>query len=280
MNWNQWLHWASSQLKNSDFSRREAEIILEKVINKTRVQLLTYGNTLLNQYTIITLKSLIARRIKGEPIAYLIGEQEFWSLKLKISPGLFIPRTDTECLVEHTLNLLSVPRCAKVLDLGTGIGTIALALASERPYWNITGTDIQIKALHFACQNKKFFNFKNVKFTYSYWFRYLKNKKFNLIVSNPPYIDAHDSYLLKKNMMFEPKTALISNNAGLSDLTIICQNSIKYLYPNGWLILEHGWTQGKYMRQLFHKLGFINIYTIHDHHNCERVTYGQKILSH
>lgn len=276
MNWNQWLYWANLQLKNSTFSRREAEIILEKITNKNRVQLLTYGDTLLDQHTIIKLKSLISRRIKGEPIAYLIGEKEFWSLKLKISSGVFIPRPDTECLVEHTLNLLSVPHYAKVLDLGTGIGTIALALASEHPYWNITGIDIQKKALYFAHQNRKFFNFKNVKFTYGYWFKYLKKEKFHLIVSNPPYVDIHDSCLLNKNIMFEPKKSLISDNAGLLDLTIICYNSIKHLYSNGWIILEHGWKQGQYMRKLLHKLGFTNIHTARDYHNYERVTYGQK----
>lgn len=275
MTWNQWLHWADSKLKKSIDSKRDAEIILTKIINKSRTQLLTFGDTVLDDDTIIILQSLITRRIKGEPIAYLIGEKEFWSLKLKISSGVFIPRPDTEHLVEQVLNLFSISYL-NVLDLGTGIGTIALALASERPHWNITGIDLQQKALTLAQYNQCLLNFKNIKFMYGNWFKYLTNKKFNLIVSNPPYINIHDLYLLNTDVTFEPKQALISRNAGLSDLTIICQRSIKYLYPNGWLFLEHGWNQGKYIRRLFHGCGFVNVRTIYDYHRCERVTYGQK----
>lgn len=276
MTWDQWLHWASSKLKKSTSPRRDAEIILSKIIHKSRVQLLAFGDTLLNNDTIKKLESLINRRIKGEPVAYLVGEKEFWSLKLKISSGVFIPRPDTECLVEQALNIPFASHHLNVLDLGTGIGAIALAIASERPYWNITGIDIQKQALTLAQKNQNLFKFKNIKFIYGNWFRYLKNEKFNLIISNPPYIDINDIYLLIKDMTFEPKTALISNNTGLADLTIICQYSVKHLYPHGWLFLEHGWNQGKYIRKLFYKFGFTNIHTICDYHNCERITYGQQ----
>lgn len=279
MTWKQWLNWAALQLQTSASSKRDAEIILSKIINKSRVQLLAFGDTLLDDNIIPILKSLINRRKQGEPVAYLIGEKEFWSLKLKISPGVFIPRPDTECLVELILNLLPIKSHLNVLDLGTGIGTIALALSSERPYWKITGIDLQQKALILAKKNQTLFKLKNIKFIYGNWFKYLKNKKFNIIVSNPPYIDIHDIDLLIKDITFEPKTALISNDSGLSDLTTICKYSLKYLYPNGWLFLEHGWNQGKYMRKLFYKFGFTNIYTVRDYHNNERVTYGQKYIS-
>lgn len=279
MTWNEWLYWASLQLKTSNSSRRDAEIILENITNKSRLQILTCGHTLLNLNEIIQLGLLIARRMKGEPIAYLIEEKEFWSLKFQVSSGVFIPRPDTECLVAQVLYLLSTSHL-NVLDLGTGIGTIALALASERPYWSITGVDLHKKALILAKKNKNLFNFKNIQFKYGNWFKHLKKVKFNLIVSNPPYIDIRDKSLFVKDMTFEPKKSLISNNAGLADLTIICQNSIQYLYPKGWLVLEHGWNQGKYVRKLLHHCNFINVHTIRDYHNYERVTYGQQRLSY
>ncbi|WHL24776.1 MAG: peptide chain release factor N(5)-glutamine methyltransferase [Candidatus Blochmannia vicinus] len=277
MTWDQWLYWASLNLKKSISPKRDAEIILEKVINKPRAQLLAFGETLLKYDTIIQLKSLIDRRKKGEPIAYIIGSKEFWSLNFKVAPGVFIPRSDTECLVQHVLDLLYTPTRLNVLDLGTGVGTIALALSSERPNWSITGVDCQKQALFIACQNKIFLNLKNVKFIYGNWFKYLVRKKFNLIVSNPPYIAKHDSCLQIRDMNFEPKHALISGQSGLSDLTIICKLSTQHLHQNGWLFLEHGWNQGRYMRTLFYKFGFTHIHTIRDYHHYERVTYGQWI---
>ncbi|URJ24758.1 peptide chain release factor N(5)-glutamine methyltransferase [Candidatus Blochmanniella camponoti] len=274
MTWDQWLHWANLKLKKSISPKRDAEIILGQVTKKSRTQLLAFGESLLEYDTIIQLRSLIYRRKKGEPIAYLVGSKEFWSLDLKVSPGTFIPRPDTECLVKHVFDLLKVSHL-NVLDLGTGVGTIALALASERPNWNITGIDCQKKALFLAHKNKLLLNFKNVKFIYGNWFKYLRKKKFNLIVSNPPYIDKNDSCLQSRDMVFEPKNALVSEQKGLEDLTVICKHSTQHLRQNGWLVLEHGWNQGNYMRTLFFKFGFTHIHTIRDYHNYERVTYGK-----
>lgn len=273
--WDTWLNWICSKISGSFVSKRDAEILLMQVTNKSRAQLLAFGDTILENKQIIQLNALINRRKKGEPIAYLIGSKEFWSLNFKVALGTFIPRPDTECLVEQVLNLLSVTNL-KVLDLGTGVGTIALSLASERPTWYITGIDKQKKALILARQNKSLFNINNnVNFIYGNWFKYLKGKKFHLIVSNPPYISKYDLHGLARDINFEPKNALISKNMGLSDLSIICKNSINYLYPNGWLFLEHGWNQGKYIRNLFQKNGFKNVYTIFDYCYHERVTYGQ-----
>ncbi|URJ33019.1 peptide chain release factor N(5)-glutamine methyltransferase [Candidatus Blochmannia vicinus] len=273
MTWDQWLYWASLNLNKSMSPKRDAEIILEKVTNKSRAQLLAFGETLLKNDAIIQLKSLISRRKKGEPIAYIIGSKEFWSLDFKVAPGVFIPRSDTECLVKNVLDLLYKPRL-NVLDLGTGVGTIALALSSERPNWSITGVDCQRQALAIACQNKIFLNLKNVKFMYGNWFRHLAGEKFNLIVSNPPYIDKHDPCLRISDMNFEPKNALISRKSGLEDLTVICKLSSQHLHQNGWLFLEHGWDQGKYIRTLFYKFGFDHIHTIRDYYHYERVTFG------
>ncbi|WP_159715482.1 peptide chain release factor N(5)-glutamine methyltransferase [Blochmannia endosymbiont of Camponotus nipponensis] len=274
MTWDQWLFWASLKLKKSMSPKRDAEIILGQVTRKSRAQLLAFGESLLEHDTIIQLESLIHRRKKGEPIAYLIGSKEFWSLNLKVSPGVFIPRPDTECLIQHVLDLLKVSHL-DVLDLGSGIGTIALALASERPNWSITGVDCQKQALWLALKNQRLFNFKNIKFVYGDWFKYLIGNKFNLIVSNPPYIDENDSCLQSNDMIFEPKNALVSKESGLADLKIICKYSIQHLHCNGWLALEHGWNQGNYIRTLFCRFGFTHIHTIRDYHYYERVTYGK-----
>lgn len=274
--WNQWLKWACSELKKSSTPRRDAEVLLSKIINKSRTQLLAFGETVLERNKIVILKSLINRRKKGEPIAYLIGSKEFWSLNFKISSGAFIPRPDTECLVEQVLNLFPTNNNLKVLDLGTGVGTIALSLASERPKWDIIGIDKQKIALILANKNKLLFNLKHVKFIHGNWFKYLSKKKFNLIVSNPPYINKSDLFWLSNDITkFEPKNALISACAGLLDLTRICQHSVYHLYSGGWLFLEHGWNQGKNVRALLYKFGFNNINTILDYHYYERVTYGQ-----
>lgn len=274
MTWDQWLKWACSELTQSMSPRKDAEIILEKVIKKSKTQVLAFGETLLQYSQINQLYNLIQRRKQGEPIAYLTGSKEFWSLNFKVGSGAFIPRPDTECLVEQILKLFPISNL-KVLDLGTGIGTIALSIASERPNWDITGIDQQKKALMLADKNKLFFKCKNVKFTYGNWFKYLKRDKFNLIMSNPPYINKHDKCFLINDMNFEPKNALLSKKLGLEDLTIICKNSIHHLYPKGWLFLEHGWNQGKIVRSLFYQYGFYHIHTIVDYNKQERVTYGQ-----
>lgn len=242
--WNEWLNWAYLTLGRSYHSKKDAEILLIKVLNKSRAQLLAFGETKLTFHQITQLNSLIKRRKTGEPIAYLIGSQEFWSLNFKVSLGTFIPRPDTECLVEQVLHLFPNSDL-KVLDLGTGVGTIALSLASERSNWNITGIDKAKQALNLACQNKLLFNYQNVKFLYGNWFQYLKNHKYNLIVSNPPYINKYDLCWLNHDIYFEPASALISESMGLADLIKICRYSVNYLYPNGWLFLEHGWNQGK-----------------------------------
>ncbi|URJ24859.1 peptide chain release factor N(5)-glutamine methyltransferase [Candidatus Blochmannia ocreatus (nom. nud.)] len=278
MQWNQWLSWATSQLKNSDTPKRDAEILLEQVLKKSRAQLLAFGETLLEHNNIIQLNHLITRRKNREPIAYIIGYKEFWSLNFKVSRGTFIPRPDTECLIQHTLDLFNNTVNLNVLDLGTGIGTIALSIASEQPTWNITGIDCQNQALKLAEKNKASFNLKNVKFLHGNWFQKLMKKKFNLIISNPPYISKNDPCLKNSDLIFEPPRALISQKSGLSDLTIISKYSTQHLCHNGWLIMEHGWNQGEYIRTLLKKIKFTNICTIRDHNHQERITCGKWII--
>lgn len=274
MTWQQWLNWAYLELKKSFSPQIDAEIILRKVVNQSRTKLLAFGETKLKNNQIMQLNALIYRRKQGEPIAYLIGSKEFWSLNFKVSTGAFIPRPDTECLIEQVLNLFSVNTYLKVLDLGTGVGTIALSIASERPNWKIIGVDYQKQALKLAHKNKSFLRLNNVQIFYGNWFKSLK-KKFDIIVSNPPYIGKHDKCWLIDDMKFEPKNALLSDQSGLQDLILICRNSINHLYPKGWLFLEHAWNQGNIIRSLFKEVGFHHIQTILDYNHFERITYGQ-----
>lgn len=274
LTWTKWLDWAYLKLGKSFHAKRDAEILLMKVTNKSRTQLLAFGETILRYDQIIQLNSLIERRSMGEPIAYLVKSKEFWSLNFKVSWGAFIPRPDTECLVEQVLQLFPMSSHLNVLDLGTGVGTIALSLASERLNWNIMGIDKYKQALILANENRLSFNCKNVEFIYGDWFKYLK-KKFDLIVSNPPYINTYDFLCLAPDIYFEPKHALISEYMGLADLIIICKHSVNHLHSNGWLFLEHGWNQGKNVRNLFYQFGFDNVRTILDYQYHERVTYGQ-----
>lgn len=274
MNWMQWLDWASLELTNSLSPKLDAIILLTYVTGKSHTQLLAFGKTILKHNQITQLYSLINRRKKGEPIAYLIGYKEFWSLNFQVEIGTFIPRPDTECLIETVLNLFSVSNL-KMLDLGTGVGTIALSIASERPNWNIIGIDQQKQALKLAHKNKLLFKLKNVKFIYGNWFKNLKKEKYNLIVGNPPYIHNNDKCWLVNDIHFEPKNALLAQNSGLKDIITICKNSVHYLSSKGWLFLEHGWDQGNNVRSIFYNSGFNCVRTVLDYNKHERVTYGQ-----
>ncbi|AKC60512.1 peptide chain release factor N(5)-glutamine methyltransferase [Blochmannia endosymbiont of Camponotus (Colobopsis) obliquus] len=274
MTWKKWLEWAQTQLYCSTSPRLDAEIILSKILNKSRTYILAFDDTVLNEIEKYNLLKLLYRRKQGEPIAYLIGMQEFWSLNIQVYYDIFIPRSDTECLVEQVLNLFTTPNI-KVLDLGTGSGAIALAIASEHPEWDITAVDCQMQAIKLACANAVHLNLNNILFLYGNWFNLLHNNYYNVIVSNPPYLDIQDSHLLCANLKFESKQSLISANQGLADLNIIIKYSPKHLLHGGWLIVEHGWKQGRCVRVLFKNSGFKKIVTLRDYNKNERATCGQ-----
>ncbi|QDX30044.1 peptide chain release factor N(5)-glutamine methyltransferase [Dickeya poaceiphila] len=274
MNYQDWLKQATARLQASDSPKRDAEILLEHVTGKRRTFLLAFGETALTDEECLTLESLLARRVTGEPIAYLVGHREFWSLSLAVSPATLIPRPDTECLVEHALAHL--PDCpSAVLDLGTGTGAIALAIAHERPDCQVVGIDRLHEAVALASHNASRLGITNARFLSGDWFSPLDGQRFSLIVSNPPYIDEHDPHLSRGDVRFEPASALVAGAQGLADLQQIIRQAGAFLLDEGWLLLEHGWQQGAAVRALLSQYGFVQVKTHRDYGDNERVTLGQ-----
>lgn len=274
MDFQRWLREAVSELSESESPKRDAEILLEHVTGKSRTYLLAFGETLLTAEQEAQLAALLARRKTGEPVAHLVGEREFWSLPLYVSAATLIPRPDTECLVEQALARLPTTACS-ILDLGTGTGAIALALATERPDCTVTAVDVMPDAVTLAQRNVERLGLGNVTVLQSSWFTALENRLFALIVSNPPYIDEHDPHLAQGDVRFEPLTALVAANEGLADLDHIVTTSRQHLLPGGWLLVEHGWTQGNAVRALFTNAGYREVATCHDYGGNERLTLGQ-----
>ncbi|CAI2097678.1 Release factor glutamine methyltransferase [Serratia fonticola] len=277
MDYQTWLKTATLRLTHSDSAKRDAEILLGFVTGRARTYLLAFGETPLTAEQAQQLTVLLARRERGEPVAYLVGEREFWSLPLSVSPATLIPRPDTECLVELALERLPAAPCA-ILDLGTGTGAIALALASERPDCQLTGIDLQPEAVALAQHNAHKLAINNARFLQGSWFTPVAGQKFALIASNPPYIDQADPHLGQGDVRFEPGTALVAADQGLADLATIVQQAADYLEPQGWLLLEHGWQQGESVRTLLNTEGFIAVATHRDYGGNDRVTLGQKPL--
>lgn len=274
MDYQYWLQQAIAQLHHSESPRRDAEILLGRVTGKSRTFILAFGETALTHDQYVQLDALLARRVAGEPIAYLTGEREFWSLPLMVSPATLIPRPDTECVVEQALARLPAAPC-RILDLGTGTGAIALALASERPDCTVVAVDKVAEAVDLAQRNARRLNIVNVDVRQSDWFSALGGERFRLIVSNPPYIDRQDEHLRQGDVRFEPLSALVAEDKGLADIGVLIRDARIYLEPGGWLVLEHGWQQGQAVRALFNDAGFNAVETGLDYGGNERLTLGQ-----
>lgn len=260
----------------------DAELLLAHVIKVPRSYLHTWPEKKVTEVNQQQFDFLIKRRSMGEPLAYIVGYKEFWSLNFKVSPAVLIPRPETEILVEQVLEkCANDPSIKRILELGTGSGAIAISLATEFPALEIVAVDRSLAALTLAKENAKNLAVTNVKFFLSDWFSALPQTQmtentFNIIVSNPPYIAIDDPHLSQKNLRFEPKEALISASNGLGDLHYIIQNATEYLASNGWLILEHGFEQGPFVLTFMKENGYIDVQDLSDLADVSRVTVGRK----
>ncbi|MEI7917671.1 MAG: peptide chain release factor N(5)-glutamine methyltransferase, partial [Methylophilaceae bacterium] len=217
---------------------------------------------------------LLKRRLDGEPIAYILGVREFYGLTLKVTPATLIPRPDTETLVDAAFQKIPVNGAWDILDLGTGTGAVALAIAKQRPKSNVIGVDASAEALAVAIENAQSLGLTNVHFLKSDWFSDLVGQRFEVIVSNPPYIAEGDCHLTQGDLRFEPRSALVSGVDGLDDIRRIIQDAPNYLKPNGWLMLEHGYDQAQSVASLLKEHGFSQIDHTQDLAGTLRVTFG------
>lgn len=252
----------------------DAQLLLAKVLGKSHSYLRTWPEREPDAEQLAAYQGLIERRRQGEPVAYLLGQQGFWSMDLQVSPATLIPRADTERLVELALELGPVGS-ARVLDLGTGTGAIALALASERSEWHILGSDTVAQAVELAERNRKTHQLVNVGFVRSDWFAALPADVFDLIVSNPPYIAAADPHLQQGDVRFEPASALVSGADGLDAIRHIVGQAPRYLKHHGWLLIEHGWEQSAAVGELLCQRGFDAVQAWQDLAGHPRVSGGQ-----
>lgn len=262
----------------SDTALLDTELLLCHSLSVDRAWLKTWPDKILSAPDMQRFEQLFRRRLEGEPVAFIIGSQGFWTLDLKVSPHTLIPRPETELLVETAMQL-ELPNNSQVLDLGTGTGAIALALASEYPQWQMTAVDVQASAVELAEQNRLACQLKNVTIYQSDWFAAVANRQpqtlFNLIVSNPPYIEIDDAHLFEGDVRFEPASALVSGTQGLDDLQLVIGQSSGFLAPAGWLLVEHGHAQGLAVRGLFNEAGYVLVETRQDYNQLDRITLGR-----
>ncbi len=257
--------------------RLEAEILLAHALQVSRTYLYAHADKLLSAQEVARFRALMAQRLLGKPVAYLVGEKEFWSLTLQVNELTLIPRPETELLVEAALARLPVDSKDVVIDLGTGSGAIALAIASERQQCQIIATDVSLAALEIAQQNAKNLHLAQIKFLQSHWFSNLIGTRAFVIISNPPYIAEDDLYLEQNELRYEPQDALISGIDGLDALRHIIQHAPFYLENSGWLLVEHGYNQGERVAQLFEQHNYIQITTHHDLAGLPRITAGKMV---
>lgn len=264
-----------SHLPDSPTEYLDLELLLAAALDKPRSYLYTWPNELVDEKALKLFAHYLQRRKTGEPIAYILGTQGFWSLDLKVAKHTLIPRPDTELLVEIGLTKLAEDKSQMVLDLGTGTGAIGLAIASERPLSKVVGVDFIDEAVHLAVQNKQALQLKNIEFLQSDWFNCLDAQPFNLILSNPPYIASNDPHLIQGDVKFEPITALVAGKDGLDDIRLIIDQAPRYLLVEGWLFLEHGYNQAEMVTNLLLTRGFKEVTTHRDLGGNDRVTGGQ-----
>jgi release factor glutamine methyltransferase len=268
-----------SLLTTSDSAVLDAEVLLCTVLGRERTYLRAWPDQELDPELVDAYKALLNERQQGKPIAYITGNREFWSRDFQVSPDVLIPRPDTELLIELSLALISATQPHRVIDLGTGSGIIAVTLAAERPHAHISATDISAAALQIAKANAAKHQAENIQFYQSNWFDGIPDDKFDLIVSNPPYLAEDDDHLQQGDLRFEPLTALISAQQGLCDLRTIADTARDWLKNGGFLLVEHGYNQQQDVQNLFRSLGYFNVETHTDLSGQPRVTSGQYLSS-
>lgn len=267
----------AKQLPGSKTPALDIEVMLCHVTQLNKIQLIIQDPITLSDKQEQAFFSLLQRRKKGEPVAYLLGEKEFWSLPLKVNRHTLVPRPATECLVDTVLQRFDELSHIHCLDLGTGSGAIALALATERPHWQIDGTDISADALIMAKENSQRHGLKHVNFYQGDWYQALPaGKKYNLIVSNPPYVEKDSPYL--EHLTHEPYHALVAEEQGLAALKRVITGSIDHLHPGAMVVVEHGCEQSIAVEKLFKDSKFNSIEHRKDYEGLNRITAARKSL--
>jgi len=273
------LHQSSQQLVHTigldaAEANLEANLLLQHVLHVNRAWVITHERDVLNADQQAEFQLLLNRRLDGEPIAYILGFREFYGLQLKVSPITLIPRPDTETLVDAALEKIPLDKVSHILDLGTGTGAVALAIAKHRNNCEVTAVDQSSDALSVTLENAQSLKLNNLRLIESNWFSELQGERFDLIVSNPPYIAQDDEHLKQGDLRFEPISALASGVDGLDDIRKIVQDAPDYLKKNGWLMLEHGFDQAEAVAALLSARGFNQIDHAKDIAGTLRVTFG------
>jgi release factor glutamine methyltransferase len=269
------LQQAVEQLSASATARLDAELLLANCLEQSRSFLLSHGGEALSPATREHFAHSVARRRNGEPVAYIVGRREFWSLDLEINPHVLVPRPETELLVEFALEVVPTDAHARILDLGTGSGALALAIAHERPHCRVLATDASAEAVTLACRNAERLELGNVSFQVGHWYEPVGAMHFDLIVSNPPYIAADDAALKSGELAAEPRAALVAGPSGLEAIEDIAARAREHLRPGAWLALEHGAEQAATVAALFRATGLSTIRTLKDLAGHDRVTAGR-----
>ena len=275
MNIRQLLEFATRKLAAETSARYEVEILLGHALEVKRSFLYANHDMEIPRKRQARFQALVRQRSHGMPIAYLTGERAFWSLELRVTPAVLIPRPETELLVERALELIPKTLLQRLADLGTGSGAIALALAQERPHCEVHATECSAEALQVAEHNRRAHGLENVRFYLGSWTGPLSGL-FDLVVSNPPYVADNDLHLLEGDCRFEPRLALAAGADGLSALRQIASEAFARLAPGGWLLLEHGYDQGEVVRSILHAAGYQDIRGHCDLAGLERVCQGRK----
>ncbi len=270
------LQQASQQLSMHESARLDAEVLLARVLNKPRSHLHAWPDKQLTQAQVQALNRWVNRRANGEPVAHLTGEREFWSLSLEVTADTLIPRPDTEILVEQTLRLLPSDQPLKVADLGTGSGAIALALAQERPHWQIVALDRSPTCIEVARRNASRMKAGNLSFLIGDWCTAFRNMSLDAIISNPPYVNADDPHLQNGDVRFEPINALVAGSDGLDDIRLLIRDADRVLKSGGHLLLEHAPQQTGHIHNLLKKQNYKAIDTCRDLAGLERVSSARK----